>query len=235
MFKNIDGVVPLTTYLKDEMVREGMVDESDTFVAHDGVDLTPYRGTSKERAREELGLPLAEKFVMYTGHLYPRKGVQFLAEVAREIQGTVLVVGGYQEDIDRIQSQVPTTDNLEFTGFVEPSRIHTYQLSADVLVAPYTREAWMPSPLKLFEYMATGNPIVASSIPTIEEVLTHERNGLLVPPGDADQLGDEINRLLDDRELASEIAATARNDVEQYTWTKRASDILDFIEQKVNR
>jgi glycosyltransferase involved in cell wall biosynthesis len=95
----------------------------------------------------------------------------------------------------------------------------------DVLVLPNTAthiSARYTSPLKLFEYMAAGRPIVASDLPALREVLTDGENALLVEPGNAAQLADAIGRLLHDPELAQRLAAAAWRDVQAYSWDRRA-------------
>src|SRR4029453_17817516 len=81
------------------------------------------------------------------------------------------------------------------------------------------------SPLKLFEYMAAGRAIVASDLPAIREVLRHEVNALLVTPGDSTALAGGIERLLADSELAARLARNALNDVDDYTWSRRAEGL----------
>jgi glycosyltransferase involved in cell wall biosynthesis len=211
------------------MLSKNRGSDENTIVAHDGVDLSPYSMTKAE-AREELGLSSDSNIVMYTGHLYPRKGVRFLVEAAANINAEVMIVGGYEEDIERIKAETNPNKNTSFIGFVEPSEIHKYQISSDVLVAPYTEDAWMPSPLKLFEYMAANSPIVASRLPTIEEVLNDRQNALLVPTNNSNFLAESINKLLSNEELSDKLQMNAREDVQMYTWSKRAENILEFAD-----
>jgi glycosyltransferase involved in cell wall biosynthesis len=78
------------------------------------------------------------------------------------------------------------------------------------------------SPLKLFEYMASGRPIVASDLPSLREVLRHEENALLAEPGNPQALVAGIQRIKDDAALGQRLAAQARADVAQFTWARRA-------------
>jgi glycosyltransferase involved in cell wall biosynthesis len=166
---------------------------------------------------------------MYTGHLYSPKGVEVLVDAASDLDATVYVVGGYQDDIQRVRD-VTTADNVVFTGFIDPAKIPVYQCAADALVAPYTTNARdYLSPLKLFEYMAAGRPIVASNLDILREVLDDGSNALLVPPEDASALAEALSTVLKDDELAATLSATARSDADQYTWDQRASDILSFV------
>jgi glycosyltransferase involved in cell wall biosynthesis len=85
--------------------------------------------------------------------------------------------------------------------------------------------------LKLFESMAAGRPIIASALPSIREVLSHEVNALLVPPGEPKQLADAIRRLSEDRELGARLARQAGQDVRQYSWDERGRKIVRLIQK----
>ncbi|MDG5776199.1 glycosyltransferase family 4 protein [Haloarculaceae archaeon H-GB2-1] len=228
-FRSVDGVVCITEALKEYDL--ATYDVTDPFVAPDGVDLTPYAGLSKKFARRQLDIPADETVVAYTGHLYPGKGGQVLAAAADRIDATVYVVGGYPADVERVKTTVEPADNVVLTGFVDPSDIPLYQVAADILVAPYTRSARdYISPLKLFEYMAAGRPIVASDLSVLKEVLTDGENALLAEPGDSDALAEAVTRVLSDTDLAQQLSATVSEQVRQYTWRRRAERILSYVQ-----
>jgi glycosyltransferase involved in cell wall biosynthesis len=114
---------------------------------------------------------------------------------------------------------------VEFTGHVAPSKVAEVLRRATILVLPNPASAIstdFTSPLKLFEYMAAGRPIVSSDLPAIREVLRHDVNALLVAPGDPGALAEGIRRLVTDRVLAARLARQALDDVKQYTWERRA-------------
>ncbi len=229
-FRNLDGVISITEILKQDLIETYPLAPEKCFVAPDGVDLERYRGVNTDEARKRVGIPQNEFTVMYTGHLYPRKGGQVLIKAASDIDGEIYIVGGYKEDINRIKSNYTIPENVHFTGFVDPSEIPYYQYSADILVAPYTSDALRHiSPLKLFEYMATGTPIVASNFPVLKEVLSDRKNSLLVELDNSNALRNAINELRTNPELAKSIAEQAQKDVEQYSWQARAERILQFI------
>ena len=82
----------------------------------------------------------------------------------------------------------------------------------------------------MFEYMAAKKPIVASDLPSIREVLNNE-NSLLVKPGDPLEIKAAISALAENKKLADDISQKAFNDVQKYTWDKRATKIIKFIEE----
>ena len=85
------------------------------------------------------------------------------------------------------------------------------------------------SPIKLFEYMATGRPIVATKLPTIQEILTDKVDSVLVKPDSVCELKRGIELLLNDEKLASAISTKAYRDVKNYTWEERVKKILNGI------
>jgi glycosyltransferase involved in cell wall biosynthesis len=88
---------------------------------------------------------------------------------------------------------------------------------------------YFTSPLKLFDYMAAGVPIVASDLPSLREVLRDGENALLVPPEDPAAVAKAIDRILGDPALARRLAARAREDASAYTWDERAAQLLEFL------
>jgi glycosyltransferase involved in cell wall biosynthesis len=145
-----------------------------------------------------------------------------------DVQG--LIVGGHQAepDLARMKSlaeRLGLSGRITFTGLVEPTRVAGLLMQADVLVLPNHASAIstrFTSPLKLFEYMAAGRPIVASDLPSIREVLRDGSNALLIPPGDVGALAEAIERLLADPELAAKLARAAKGEVPAYSWERRA-------------
>ncbi len=104
--------------------------------------------------------------------------------------------------------------------------------AADVLILPNTANEdiskYYTSPMKLFEYMASGTPIVASALPSIREIL-NENNAVLVESDNPEKLAEGIKKVLADAELAKKISKQAFADVQNRTWGKRAEEILEFV------
>jgi glycosyltransferase involved in cell wall biosynthesis len=167
----------------------------------------------------------------YAGHLYPWKGVDSIVEAVLALPGTrAVIVGGHDKepDLARVKAlaqQLDVASRVTFTGLVPPGEVAARLAEADVLVLPNPQSAIsnaFTSPLKLFEYMASGRPIVASDLPAIREVLRDNDNALLVEPGNPQALSAGIRRIMNDQALASRLAAQAARDVLEFTWAKRA-------------
>lgn len=220
------GLVAITKGLLSSLEeRHGLVPPS--LVAPDGC-----------RVPETMPGPPTGRSVYYIGQLYPWKGVDVAVRAMQFVDNAELVVvGGLppEPDLDRVRGlaeELALGNRVRLRGFVPPGELVTERLQAAVFVIPnldsITARLYT-SPLKLFEAMASGRPIVASDLPSIREVLTDGENALLVPPGDPKTLAAAIERLLQDRTLGSRLAARAFEDVKSYSWHARAEKIGAFV------
>jgi glycosyltransferase involved in cell wall biosynthesis len=218
-----DGYVAITKVLADELAeRFGPRDR--VAVIPDGVRLEPGR-------RFEPPVPAAAPVVAYAGHLYPWKGVNVLLHALTLLPGVRgVIVGGHPGERD-LEATERTAEDLglgarvRFTGAVPPAEVARLLGETDILVLPNTAthlSARYTSPLKLFEYLAAGKPIVASDLPALREVLTDGRNAVLTIPGSAESLAAAIGRVVEDPALAARIARTAFDDASEYSWARRA-------------
>ncbi len=237
LLPRLAGVVAISEGLACDLAALGLPRER-VLVAPDAVDLSRFGALpSKAAARARLGLPAEERMVVYTGHLYAWKGAHTLALASRYLpDGTrVYVVGGTPADEQafRVFVAQERLATVRVVGYVAPAEVPVWLAAADVLALPNsareTISARYTSPLKLFEYLAAGRPIVASDLPSLREVLAHGRNAFLVAPDDAAALAHGISTVLADAALAARLAAEARRSVEGRTWEARARRIIDFV------
>ncbi len=228
-------LIAITNCLKQALVQNG-VEEDKISVAPDAVDLKEFNlPLSKEEARQKLGLPTDKKIILYTGSffLYDWKGADILLGAARlSSAGSLFVlVGGTKDEIAEIKKSAAYS-NILLISHQPHYEIPLYLKAADVLVLPNKSGNAMSekytSPLKLFEYMASGRPIVASDLPSIREVL-NENNAVLVEPNSPEKLAQGIEKIFIDSDLCDKIFKQAYLDVQNYTWEKRAEKILKFI------
>jgi glycosyltransferase involved in cell wall biosynthesis len=133
-------------------------------------------------------------------------------------------------------------ENVRFVGFVPVNIVPKYLAASDVLLIPYTNRVEdntgciitdFMSPLKMFEYMASGRPIVASKLSVITEVLKDKENALLFEPEDEQDFINAINVTLEDTELAQRIARNAGDEVKKYKWSERTKAILSFSSDRL--
>jgi glycosyltransferase involved in cell wall biosynthesis len=233
-----DSIVTISRALKDIFVGRGF-NENKIIVAPSGVDLDTFAiDIPKIDARRTLGLPMNQPIVMYTGNFTTMgedKGITDIISALREVPDVIFIaVGGSEKDLAQyreIARERNVSDRVLLYGHAPQSILAQYQQVADILLMPFPDKPHYRnhmSPVKMFEYLASGRPIIASDLPTIREVLNVE-NAILIPPGNPQALAQAIYTLLSDPKRAETLAVRARADVTQYSWKNRAERILSHI------
>lgn len=235
-FRRTRGLVVTNSWKRKELNSSFGVSSQKILVEPNAFEPEAFMlNVTREEAREKLGLSLGKKIVVYTGHLFGWKGVDTLAHAAKLLPEGYLVifVGGTNRDARAFQEKYRDISNMQVIGFRQHAEIPIWQTAADVLVLPNTAKdkisKYYTSPMKLFEYMASNRPIVASRLPSIEEVLS-ERNAELVEPDNPQALASSIERVIISGK-GDILAGQAREDVKEHTWQKRAKRISVFLER----
>jgi glycosyltransferase involved in cell wall biosynthesis len=181
--------------------------------------------------------------VGFLGTLKPWHGLQVLIEAFGRFHGMApesrLLLVGDGPERSRLEAEITERKLarvVTFTGTVPPHEVPGYLVSMDVAVAPYPRlTSFYFSPLKVYEYMAAGRPIVASRIGQLDTLLQHEVTGLLCPPGDAAALVSALARLRAEPALAARLGKMARETVlQEHTWDAAVSRILSLVAPPVH-
>jgi glycosyltransferase involved in cell wall biosynthesis len=176
---------------------------------------------------------------VYAGHLYPWKGVDVFVRALAHLPGVRgRIVGGHpaEPDLARVRSLVRALgldERVEITGLVPPADVAGHLAAASALVLPNVPAAISErytSPLKLFEYLAAGKPIVASNLAAIREVVTHGEHAWLVTPGDPEALAAGQRHVLEEPGVAAHLGRGARRLAPQFTWAARAARLRPVLE-----
>ncbi len=233
LLRRMRWVLATNTWKGGELARMEPSVKRKLIVEPNAVDIEAFgNGGNKEEARVKLDLPRDKKLAIYTGHLYAWKGVDTLSEAAKVLPEDmrVVFVGGTEKDILRFKESYGGEKRIMIIGHRPHDEMPLWQAAADVLVVPNTGKeaisAHYTSPMKLFEYMASGRPIVASDLPSVREMLS-EKNAILVVPDDPQALAEGIVRAFDPSTQI--LADRAREDIKRHSWTARAERISEFI------
>jgi glycosyltransferase involved in cell wall biosynthesis len=201
-------------------------------VAPDGIDLQTFaHPESKEAARTRLGLSTTAKIALYIGRLDGWKGVETLLKAAELLPEDihVAVIGGEPDEVTSLKKKYA---GVTFLGYHPYREIADNQAAADVLVLPNTAtdidSMAYTSPLKLFSYMASDRPIIASDLPSLREVLD-DTAAFFFTPDEPAQLAHAIQQAMSDSDIAASKACAAKLLVTNYTWAERVRTILAHI------
>jgi glycosyltransferase involved in cell wall biosynthesis len=246
--KGARRVVVITKALQDDLFPAGNP-PVEVIIAPDGVDLARYadlpdslearrRLLARDPVPEALGGLEPKRFTLgYTGHLYAGRGVELILDIARRLPAVqCLLVGGEPNQVSHVRDQlrVGKLNNVFLTGFVPNAELPLYQAASDALLMPYQHRvsassggdiATYLSPMKLFEYMACGRPILSSDLPVLGEILTSE-NAICLPPDDVDAWVSTVQALHSNPDRCRALGDQARKEVKSYTWRARSERIL---------
>ncbi len=229
------GIVAISAGVRDDLLELGL-DGARIAVEHDAVDLARFATLpGRAAARAELGLAEQDVVCAYTGGLLEWKGVDVLVEAARACPEVRFVIaGGMEADVARIRAAAAGLANVRVDGFQPPARVPLYLAAADLGVVPNRSRpaisARYTSPLKVFEALAAGLPLVVSDLPSLREILASEADAVFAAPDDPAALAAGLRRLAADLGLRRALAARGRERVREHTWDARARRLLAWME-----
>ena len=224
----IDGVIVINNYLHKLHNDCGI---KKLFLAHDGVNTDEYKFVSNY-----VFQPKKESFkVIYTGSLFLWKGVTTLVDSLKFLPENVdlIVIGGSGKYLQNFRQYVKSSgyeNRIQIVSHIPKIELLKFIEVADALVLPNSAKDKMSlftSPIKLFEYMASKRPIIASNIASIAEVLSDQKNALLFNPDDPEDLAFQITKTMEND--FSKMILQAKQDCKKYTWDKRANDIAEVM------
>jgi glycosyltransferase involved in cell wall biosynthesis len=211
----IDQLFPISQALAAVLVDAGAVAER-VHVIPNGVDLEAFKQTEPFDAKR-----LDHPRIVYMGRISNDRGLAVFQALAERRIGNITLTGE-QDDPHSASS------SLRVEPFVPHRDVAKWYNRTDIVLLPYQAElahADSISPLKLFEALAAGRPIIASNIPPIREILEHRKTALLVEPDNIDAWVGAIHVLRNDHVLATQIAKQAKELASSFSWCKRAARI----------
>ncbi|WP_081785923.1 glycosyltransferase family 4 protein [Halomonas sp. BC04] len=229
-------LVVITHELADHYIKNYPELKGRVLVAPDAADPLPAQVMPSKKASNE-GFNVG-----YVGQLYSGKGMEVVSQLARRCSwANFHVVGGEVNDLKYWAKTCEGITNITFHGFVPPAEVASFIYAFDVVLLPNQCSVkargekrdigrWT-SPLKAFEYMAAGKPIIASDLPVLREVLEDGVNSLLCSAGDLEAWENALKQLYDNEGKRHKLGEAAyKVFMENYTWRERANKIMQRFE-----
>lgn len=219
-----DCFVAISSDIRDEYLSNGVWPESKINFIPNSVDVNTFHPVTEDeklRIRDSLSVPNLDLLVTYTGRLVSYKGLPQLLRVWEDLvkkhsQIGLLLVGSGSLDIYNCEDELKEyvrekglEKSVFFTGEVQ--NVQNYLQSSDIFVFPTEIEAFG---ISLVEAMSCGLPVISTNVGGIKDILDHGKNGLVVSPGDPQQLYAALNKLITDRALSATLGRAARQTVQ---------------------
>ncbi|MDO8514606.1 MAG: glycosyltransferase, partial [bacterium] len=196
LFKHIRGVIAINRIIVKELQQAFPHSGARYITEPNGVDLAAFPKMTKQEARTRLGLPHDISIVLYAGRFFEWKGLEILPKAAAMTPAIRWqIVGGDEVGFKELVKE-PLPENFFFAGSRPYNEMPLWCAAADVLLVLGTKRDVQSyrytSPMKLFEYLATGQPIIASGTPAIREIVS-EAQVLFYEPDDAQDLARAVD------------------------------------------
>ncbi len=239
----VDGAVALSQHERNLLIRLGLPPERIT-VLPNAVDLAQFDAITRERADQNdpadkaalwphrLGVAAEQRVILFIGQLIGRKGFDLLARAMPAVvqavpQANFVFISHNRQgaaELRRLVAAGGVADRLHLLGSVDEEEKIRLLHTADVIAAPSRYEGFG---IPLIEGMAAGKPVVTTDVPAGNELIAHERTGLLVPYDDVDALVAALVRVLHDPTLAQRLGTAGRQVVCQHYTAERLAAQLE--------
>ncbi len=245
LLKRIEKIIATTNGIRRELIRLG-VSADRIIVLPNAVDLSEFLlREDKLACRRQLGLPEDQFVIGYIGKFRTMDQEKGIGDLIRAIHYVKLrspapvllvCVGENPEEMDpyrRIAMESGLTDDeIRFVGFQPRSEVARWMKACDICAIPSPSTRFFTlyvSPMKLFEYLAVGVPIVVTDLPAHREIIRDGENEILVQPQNPVALAEGILKILLDAKLADRLSAAGRQTVADNSWERRAETALEFV------
>jgi phosphatidylinositol alpha-mannosyltransferase len=227
LIDRIDVKLPVSAAARDAVAKYFSADWTIVPNGVDTVRFTPAVPRPPVMRRDELT-------VLFVGRFDPRNGLPLLIDAfkgvrARGVPARLVVVGDGPLR-ERYRALADGRDDIVFLGHVSDA-LERYYAHASVYACPATRGSFG---ITLLEAMACGTPIVCYDTPGFRNVVEHEKQALMTPPGDVSAFADALVRVLGDADLRAGMGKAGRVRASAFAWPRIAEQILAVYDRLVS-
>ena len=231
IFKNANGIIVVSSVLKENLINNFHVGQEKIIVIHNAANpdvFTPRISSAIVKAKYGLD---SNKIIGFAGGFYPWHGLNLLLDAAErvlkkypDVKFLLIGDGPMRDELKRRVEQSLLKDAVIFTGSVPHNELPNYIAAFDIGVMPDSNN--YGSPIKIFEYMLMGKPVLAPRLRPIEEVIKNGETGILFQQKSEEELSKCIAKLLTDENLCRRISLKAQKEVlENHIWEKHVEHI----------
>ena len=244
-------IITVSDPLKRDLLKIG-IKEDKILVNYNGVDLNKFnpefsKSIKCKKIKKSLGIDENEIVVGFTGTFGPWHGIPQLTEaidyilknkMVKNIKFLIIGDGGLLKM--EMEKRLVKYNEVIFTGIISYVNIQYYLALCDILVSPHCptidNREFFGSPTKLFEYMAMGKGIVASSLGQIGTILKNNETAILVEPGSSEELTEGILQLVNNKKMRLRIGRNACMEaIKKYTWKVNVKRLLDKLQNTAKK
>jgi glycosyltransferase involved in cell wall biosynthesis len=239
LIEHADRIIAVTPGIRSRILEHYRAAPDRIAVVENGANTGLFFPEDRESALSRVNLPPSGRYVCFVGNFAPWQGVEQLIDAAPRVHEAIPAVrfllvgdGAMRERWQALAAGRGLGDLFLFAGRVPYAAVAAYINASDLCVAPFTAERNERiglSPLKIYEYLACGRPVVASGIAGVKELLEHSGGGICVDPRDTREFSGAIIRLLRDERLSGEMGERGRRYVAgHHDWGQVARRVAEI-------
>lgn len=239
LYKKCEIIITTSQYQREKIISMGL-DNKKVISIQNGFDETYFQEINPLRIslKKLLDIPAEGKIIMYAGNLEEWKSVDFIINSIRYTNDDIylIIIGGTDKEIQKYKQKFPEIKRIRYLTRVPHKEVPSYLIEADALVLyrkPSGPNVRGYSSLKLFEYMASGKPILVPNLPWLLEVIQNNENGVIFDPNNEEDLARKANYLLKNIELQKRIGKKTKEDSRKYSLNNRTNMIINLINEKL--
>ena len=235
------AIISISPTVSEDLVSLFGIESSRIILLKSGVDLEFFQGKTEKLApqvNELLRKTEGQNLIIYSGSFLPWKGVETLLEAMNELLHArvhLVIVGGdsvARQNLHSLIQESPSRENITLMQQLPQIELRGLLQRSDVAIIPHNDQekiSTYSSPLKLFEYLAVGLPIVASEVIRRQQVVSEPENCIFFRTGDHKDLALKINYLLENPASRVEMGRNNREAAVQFAYSNRSLAIMNFF------
>ena len=236
-YKCAEKIIAVTKGIKEGIKKLYNIPDEKIVVIGNGADTDLFKPSDQKEARKELKFEQDANYVCFVGNLYPWQGVEYLVQSAplilKEIPDAKFLIvgdGAIKNDLIKMVKELNLEEKFIFTANIPHEEVPKYINASDVCIVPKKPLKSGYSPLKLYEYMACGKPVVASKISGFE-ILEENNAGISAEPENPEKLAKATIKILKNEKLMREMGENGREYViKNHSWENIARNIVRVCE-----
>ena len=234
VYRNLDGAVVITERLKDSLAERTVLPREKIRVIPYGIDVDAFDPAihNKRENRKKFDLPEDAFLVGLVGRIEETKGQAVAIEAFAKsgLRNSLLVICGAEQEKGYLEHLRQRTDELKMEESVRfltfTTEIPALMNAFDLSLLPSLGETFG---LVVIEAMAAGIPVIGTDAEGVPEIIDHERNGMLVPPGDVEALANAMRHLTENHGLRERLGRQARQDtIERYDYARQTERFFHY-------
>jgi len=251
VLSEIDKIIVATTDEKDNLQTLYSSPENIIKIIPPGVDTTHFYPIPLEEAKEFVGIPEAEKMILFVGRIEPLKGIDTLlvaisqlkqADILQRCPHYLYIIGGnpdpdqvnLNKEMQRLQDlcrKLGLDDLVLFLGKRDQDSLQYYYSAAEMLVIPSQYESFG---LVALESMACGTPVIATQVGGLQHLVQDQETGFVIPNDDPDALEEKITILICKTELREKMSQNSVSYAQSFSWNTIIKYLIETFEETIS-